>query len=260
MNSANIFPEYEQPPRDECAFCFIFESTQDSARGLFTGPSAVAHASVYAELYDVLLQRDPMKPGIWLEKTDHQNMTDTISRAIDDGMWPVMIGAGRQSTLSAIKALPENTSLMAFYGTAFRSEKEQEIFNSTDVFMAGTRALSTRCLTSSDISGTRDVMETGMAADSIESFVDMAGTGSVLVSIDLDVLAPSVLMNGRSIEPGGMKYDELTSLLRTVFERTEPAGVDITGTKDIVQDTPAALLAVELLIHIAAMAQGIKEK
>ena len=53
-------------------------------------------------------------------------------------------------------------------------------------------------------------------------------SGEVYVSIDLDVMDPSVMSAVGTPEPGGMSWDEVIGLLRRVAEQRRIVGFDIT--------------------------------
>ena len=60
---------------------------------------------------------------------------------------------------------------------------------------------------------------------------------NIFLSIDVDVLDPSIIRNTAALEPGGMNYLQLLSLLRVIFKEKNVIGADLveftpTGTED----------------------------
>lgn len=60
---------------------------------------------------------------------------------------------------------------------------------------------------------------------------------NIFISIDVDVLDPSVIRNTAALEPGGMNYLQLLSLLKVIFKEKNVIGADIveftpTGNED----------------------------
>jgi len=60
---------------------------------------------------------------------------------------------------------------------------------------------------------------------------------NIFLSIDVDVFDPSIIRNTAALEPGGMNYNQLLSLLRVIFKEKNVIGADIveftpTGSED----------------------------
>jgi len=60
---------------------------------------------------------------------------------------------------------------------------------------------------------------------------------NIFISIDVDVLDPSIIRNTAALEPGGINYNQLLSLLRVIFREKNVIGADIveftpTGKED----------------------------
>ena len=66
----------------------------------------------------------------------------------------------------------------------------------------------------------------GMAIESIDSIIDSLSS-NVYISIDLDVLDPSIMSAVGTPEPGGMGWWEILHLLRSVSEQKNIVGFDV---------------------------------
>ena len=79
-------------------------------------------------------------------------------------------------------------------------------------------------------------------------------SGDVYISIDLDVLDPSIMSAVGTPEPGGMTWYQLTSLLRAVAEQKRIVGFDVTELSPGEGPTSCAYTAAKLVSKMVAYA------
>ena len=78
----------------------------------------------------------------------------------------------------------------------------------------------------------------------------------VYISVDLDVLDPSVMAAVGTPEPGGMSWSELTELLRAVAREREVVGFDLTELSPGEGPEAAAYTAAKLGYKLIGYATG----
>lgn len=76
----------------------------------------------------------------------------------------------------------------------------------------------------------------------------------VHVSIDLDVLDPSIMSAVGTPEPGGMDWHQITSLLRAVAEARRIVGFDVTELSPSLGPTACGYIAAKLVFKLLAYA------
>jgi agmatinase len=83
---------------------------------------------------------------------------------------------------------------------------------------------------------------------------------SVYVSVDLDVFDPSIMAAVGTPEPGGMTWDQVISLLRTVAEARNIVGFDVCelspGEGPLACSYTAAKLVYKLAAYAALLGHG----
>ncbi len=198
------------------------------------GPWAVAHASRYAEFYDIGLGREPLE-RVWIEAARPKRIAATVKKALGERLFPIVVAADRRAVKACVDALRPGAPLIAFWGTLDRDEGEQELLASRRSLFAGAR-----------------IAPIGAVRTSGRLAIRSGGH----LSLDLDVLAPCVLRHNRSIEPGGLSWDSLCGLLDEVFAGHRPGSASLVGCRGIPMDSPAALLACQVLFRLAAAAGG----
>ena len=90
--------------------------------------------------------------------------------------------------------------------------------------------------------------------DELSSHVLEPLTDDVYISIDLDVLDPSLMSAVGTPEPGGMRWEELTGLLRTVASERRIVGFDITELSPLEGPEACAYIAAKLTYKLIGYA------
>ena len=84
--------------------------------------------------------------------------------------------------------------------------------------------------------------------------VAASGNGDVYVSVDLDVLDPSMMAAVGTPEPGGMGWEQLTGLLRRVAESRRIVGFDVCELAPREGPTACTYTAAKLVYKLIAYA------
>ena len=224
-------------------------------KGADAGPQAIIDASMNLELFDDELQAETYKMGIYTNpplKLDPtmspekviNKVKDAVSEAMEANKFPVLLGGEHSVTVGAVKAakkVANNISVLHLdahydlrdeymdskYNHACVARRLQEICPIVEV---GVRGLSKE---------EKDFLDTSPANVNIMSVYDILEThdwkkqvaktlsDNVYITMDLDVLDPSIMPSVGTPEPGGLGWYEFLDLLKTVTRDKKVIGFDV---------------------------------
>jgi agmatinase len=247
-------------PPDEAAFeaaRFVvlsvpFDGTTSYRSGARYGPAAIIAASSQLEDYDVELRQDISELGIHTapalvpdlnsQKSLVWQVKSLVDWVVSSEKIPVLLGGDHSVTLGAVWALQQPlVDVSVLYLDAHGDLRDE--YMGTRLGHASTARRLTECCRVVPV-GVRSlcVEEHAFitAADLpvhywppdvpfdryVDSVVDDLGE-DVYVSVDLDVLDPSIMSAVGAPEPGGMQWENITTLLRQVGSRRRIVGFDI---------------------------------
>jgi agmatinase len=228
------------------------EVTASYMRGTGRGPAALIRASHQVEFYDDELRAETFRSGIATLppmrftgkslKTCVNLIEKEAALVLDAGKKPFLIGGEHTVSVGAIRACHQNhpglTVLHLDAHTDLRDSYEGSPFNHACVMARvaefcpfvsiGIRSLSageaeqieSRRLHVFDIHHMRS--DAGWADKTIALLGD-----TVYVTVDLDVLDPSVMPAVGTPEPGGMAWRECLDFLKRVFSEKNVVGADL---------------------------------
>jgi agmatinase len=234
-----------------------YEHTTTYRAGCRHGPSSIIEASANMELYDEELRCKPCETGIHTSipldvVDDPEEMIDRIDAVatayLKRGKFVTVLGGEHSVTLGLVRALSRihsNMSVLFLDAHAdFRESYHGNKLNHACVgrrisklcrlVQAGQRSLSAeeaRALKRNKISTFwasefRKVRGTGAQKELFERLVEQLAD-TVYISIDVDVLDPSIMPAVGTPEPGGLLWDEMLGLLRMVCENRTIVGCDL---------------------------------
>lgn len=227
-----------------------YDGTSTWIKGADRGPEALLDASYNLEFYDIETESEVYKQGIAtldpvVESSSPEAMSDEVERRVerilDDGKFPVLIGGEHSVSIGAFRAMalryPNISILQLDAHSDMRDEYEGSPCNhacvmarakelTPNITQVGIRSTAREEL--HNIDPERTFYAHRMAEDSgwIERVSSQLGE-EVYITIDLDVLDPSVLPSTGTPEPGGMSYREVISLLRRIIEEHRVVGLDV---------------------------------
>jgi len=238
------------------------------------GPAAIIKASGYMELYDIETDSEVYREGIFTApavraSTSEQMIRKVRSRVsgiIEDSKFAVVLGGEHSVSIGAIGAHAEKFSDMSVlhldahtdlrdsyegsrYSHACAMARVRELVDT--VISVGIRSMDSTelsCINRDRLFLARDIKSSPVW---IEEAVDRL-TGTVYVSVDLDVFDPSVIPSTGTPEPGGLDWYQVTDLLREVSFRREVVGFDVVElcpSKAKASDFLAAKLVYKLLSY-----------
>ena len=229
-----------------------YDGTVSYRKGARRGPAAIIEASRQLEDYDLELGRDPSELGIYTAdpiypgRAGPEAVVDEVQRAVSNWARPgVLVGVlGGEHTVAvgAVRAMSSRVDGLSVLFLDAHADMREEYQGSRYSHACTARRIAETCdlvqvgVRSAD-QGEWDWMrshEVPVVTWPPEAEVDVAAkvlshlSRAVYVSIDLDVLDTSVMAAVGTPEPGGMRWQELLSLLRSVAKEREIVGFDVT--------------------------------
>ena len=227
-----------------------YDATTTFVSGARRGPKAIIDASAEVELYDYQLDLEPARAGIATHGEvpvlvgDPASMVERIERCVEGvlagGKIPVVLGGEHTVSLGPLGALARSRefTLVCFDAHAdLRSEYQGSPYSHAcylrraselvDCCVLGVRSLSLDEARYAQKAGLRMFYAdrlTGRSADQVDlDFLPQ----NVYLSIDLDVLDPSIMPSTGTPQPGGLDWYEMIGLLERVVTGRNVLGFDV---------------------------------
>ena len=252
-----------------------YDLTSTYRSGSRKGPSAILDASFNMELYDEELQKETYLAGIHTlppvepHARGPAEMIDTVRKRIDyllsfDKI-PVILGGEHSISFGAVKAMkrryPEISVLQldahadmrdTYQGTPYsHASVGRRISGLCPLVQAGIRSMSKEevfFLSESDVK----TFPMGFIHENPEWEKEVCKnlSGDIYITVDLDVLDPSVMPSTGTPEPGGIYWNDLLRLIRKVSSRCKIRGFDIVELMPIPGMVAPDFLAAKLTYRI----------
>lgn len=252
-----------------------YDETSTWMRGSDKGPDAILNASPNLEFFDVETMSEAHLHGIFTdepvkEKSSPEKLTAAVYRKIssllNEGKFPVIIGGNHTVPIGAFRAYSEFyndlTILQLDAHADLRPEYEGSPLNHAcamarareyaPVVQVGIRSMSKDELPYLQ----RDRMFFAHELYADKSLYKKALekiSKNVYLTIDLDVLDPSLMPSTGTPEPGGPSYQELMLFLRDVIRNRNLVGFDVVelcpSELDKAPDFVAAKMIYQLLSY-----------
>jgi len=252
-NFAGISPPYSDWENSRVVVMPVpYDSTTDWRSGTRDGPRAIIDASQYLELYDLELEREIYQIGIHTlpemqpEMSSPENMTQRVymvaKELLGKNKMVLMLGGEHSLTLGMVKAYRERHEALSvlqldahadlrdsYLGTRFsHATVMRRVCELCPIVPVGIRSLSDEEHRFIEETGIKPVYAKGLplAGDSIEQIIASL-SNEVYITIDLDVLDPSIMAAVGTPEPGGLGWYEVLGLLREVTRSKRIVGFDL---------------------------------
>ena len=252
-----------------------FDKTSTWNKGSDKGPAAIIEASRYLELYDIETDTEVFKTGIFtapelrvstsallIKKTDVE-----VSRYLKDNKFVVTLGGEHSVSIGGIKAYAEHykdLSILHLDAHAdSRESYEGTSYNHACVIARAreyTKNIVSVGIRSMDSSERPNIDKKKMffAHDIHDSEIWIKDvvrrlTGSVYITIDLDVFDPGIMPSTGTPEPGGLGWYQVLKLLSSVSGSKRIVGFDVVElcpSNNKAPDFLAAKLIYTLLSYI----------
>lgn len=231
-----------------------YDSTTSYRSGARHGPSAIITASRQLEDYDLELDRDISEIGIHTaaeivpDASGPRAMIEVVERIVRalarPGRLVGLLGGEHSITVGAVTALvdsyPDVSVLYLdahadlrdeYMGTRWgHASVARRLYDVCPLVEVGVRSLSAderRFIRHNELPVLFWPPLNGDRVKLAETVVS-ALSSNVYVSIDLDVLDPSIMPAVGTPEPGGMSWEDVTGLLRAVARKRKIVGFDVT--------------------------------
>lgn len=226
-----------------------YDETSTWMKGADKGPDAVMEASVNLEFYDIETGSEAHLHGIHtlapvLVKESPGELVDAVYRKVsfllDENKFPVVVGGNHTVSIGSAKAFAEHYSDLSILQldahSDLRPEYEGSRFNHAcamarmreyaPIVQVGIRSMSKEEAPLADMERIFPAHLLYIDKSGYRKAVEML-SGDVYVTIDLDVLDPSLMPSTGTPEPGGPEYSELMNFLKEVAERKNIVGFDV---------------------------------
>ena len=252
-----------------------YDGTSTWMKGSNCGPRALLDASANLELYDIETDSEVFKHGIVtmdpvLCSDDPEEMVTAIYECagplLDDGKFIVGIGGEHSISVGLIRAVAEKfpgLSVLQFDAHAdTRNEYEGSQYNHACVMsrineicpfvQTGIRSMDSSELKVLKRERTFFAHEIIKGPD-VTHRILKALAQDVYLTIDLDVLDPSVMPSTGTPEPGGLDWYTLTGLIESVVKEKNVVGMDVTELLPNPANRAPDFLAAKLIYRVLSM-------
>lgn len=255
-----------------------YDETSTWMKGSDKGPDAIFEASPNLEFYDIETDTEVWKRGIFTaspvtEKRSPELLVKAVYEKalslLNDRKFPVFIGGNHTVSIGSVKAFAgyyQNLTVLQLDAHADLRQTYQgspynhacvmaRIRESVPVVQVGIRSMSAEELPYAD-------MNRIFPAHKLYSDRKLYGKAlgllseNVYITIDLDVLDPSIMPSTGTPEPGGPEYYQLMHFLREVALKRNVVGFDVVelcpSPPNKAADFVAAKIIYQLLSYIFA--------
>ena len=226
-----------------------YDGTSTWMKGADKGPAAICEASANMELYDIETDSEVYKKGIFTEnpiggEISTSGMIAAVHEAvqyyIEKDKFTVVIGGEHSVSIGSIKAhaerYPDLTVLQLDAHADLRDEYNGSKYNHACVMararelcpivQVGIRSMDSSEKERMDVSNVFFAEKIRTRADWIAKAVSKLSR-NVYVTVDLDVLDPSIMPSTGTPEPGGLSWYDVLELLKTAIEKKNVVGFDV---------------------------------
>jgi len=252
-----------------------YDGTSTWMKGADRGPQAIFDASAHMELYDIETDSEVFRRGIaTVPAVDCPSDPEAMVAAVYgraklmaiDRKFVVGIGGEHSVSVGLVRAaaesFPDLSVLQLDAHCDTRESYEGSRFNHACVMAR----IGDICpyvqvgIRSMDVSeSARLIRDRILFAHEIAAGVNIAPkvlkalTSHVYVTIDLDVLDPSVMPSTGTPEPGGIDWYTLLNLLRSVIAEKDVVGMDVTELLPDPNNKAPDFLAAKLVYRVLSM-------
>ena len=249
-----------------------YDATSTWIRGSAKGPQAILEASVNMELYDIETEGEVYRNGIYTDEmivaghspeTVISQVQGVVRNWLMQDKYVVTLGGEHSVAIGAVRAYhekyPEMSVLQLDAHADLRPEYQGSLYNHActmtrikeicPVTQAGIRSMDVQELKYMD----RDRMffqeRIHHQPDWMEKVIKTL-SGQVYLTLDLDVLDPSIMPATGTPEPGGMDWYTMLQLIRQVAEKKELVGFDVVELCPSEQNKAPDFLVAKLIYKI----------
>jgi len=260
-NFLGLCESYSSPGKSRFSIIPVpYEATSTYVRGSSRGPAAIIEASANIEIYDHELDIEPARQGVYTAPevepvpgdpaATMEAIEGAVSEALASGSLPVVLGGEHTVSVGAVRAIAARAGIKGapvpgedFFVVSFDAHADlRDSYDGTPLShacflrraleVARGMAIGVRSLSREE----RDFAAAGGVRVTYADEIHSAGAGAVdlgdipanvYISLDLDVLDPSIMPSTGTPEPGGLGWYDLIDLLKRVISGRRVLGFDV---------------------------------
>ncbi len=226
-----------------------YEATSTYVAGSRRGPRAIIEASAAVELYDHDLDMEPAREGVHTApevepvsgdpEATLARVEGAVKEAVASGAVPVVLGGEHTVSVGAIRAFASEEDLFVVSFDAHADLRDsyggrrfshacflRRILETRPAAAIGVRSLSREEHDFAVSEGLKMIYAERIRADAAGVDLDFIPR-NIYISLDLDVLDPSVMPSTGTPEPGGLGWYDLIHLLKRVISGRRVVGFDV---------------------------------
>lgn len=255
-----------------------FEGSNSMFKGSDKGPDAVIEASAFIDLYDIFSDTEAWRAGIHTAESIRERNAEKMIKAVRTNVtqvlkkkkFPVILGGEHTVAIGAFQAFADfykekDLTIVQFDAHAGirtilgASNLNHHCVMSHAIAVAPVVQVGIRSMCAQE----REIVEPGRIfyADNIFDggnktwMYDLLNklTKNVFITIDLDVLDPSLMPAVATPEPGGMEWQLLIDILKKINEKSILAGVCISGLTPIKYNKAPNYVAARLVSNLITL-------
>lgn len=279
-NFAAIPEEYSQRETSRVVILPVpYDSTVTASAGAREGPRAIIDASEDMELYDIGIGREPYLVGVHtlpeLEvlsgdaRAMIERVEEVVGEFIDDGKFVVTLGGEHTVASGAARAHANRYPGLTVLAFDAHADLRDSYLGSEYNHACTLRRILDVCpviqvgLRSAAVEEHAFIRERALPFYTVEAFRALANPAAeilaqlgpeVYITIDLDGFDPSIMSAVGTPEPGGLLWQEVTSLLAVVARERRIVGFDVTELAPHLGPTANAQTAAKLAYRLIGLA------
>ncbi|MDY6835698.1 MAG: agmatinase [Chloroflexota bacterium] len=260
-----------------------YDSTVEWHSGTREGPRSIINASQYLELYDIEMDREFHSIGIHtLPEVEPimdspEQMVDRVhhivTNLLESNKFIVMIGGEHSLTVGMVRAIAKQFQDICvlqldahadlrdeYLGTKYSHAcTMRRVVELCPITQVGIRSLSLEEHDFLSQYGKEPYYADGLVLDAgfWDSLLNSLSS-TVYISIDIDVLDPSIMPAVGTPEPGGLGWYQLLSILRKVTSQKRVVGIDLVELCPNQGPSSCAYLAAKLVYKLIGYAASNK--
>lgn len=252
-----------------------YEATTSYGKGTKNGPSAIIDASTYLEIYDEELQQETINAGIFTlqplslnklpPKTAYSKISEYASKHLSSNNTNrIAISLGGEHSISAglvkgysqgnpnlsVLHLDAHADFRNFYKGSIHSHAcaARRISDICPIVSCGVRSLSSE--EANFIKEThQNVFAEKSALNNVDKILNLL-SDSVYISLDVDILDPSIMPSTGTPEPNGWQWNEICSFLHKIILNKNVIGLDVVEHSPIKELKAPDYTAAKLIYRI----------
>ncbi len=225
-----------------------FEKTTSYGKGTKNGPSAILAASQIIEDYDIELGCEIYKKvgihtmaPVRFSKDPHKDMYSAVKKVLSAGKIPVILGGEHSISYGPVKAAKEkykDLSVLQFdahsdlrdsyhggkHSHACIMRRVREMCSAVQVGIRSQDKEEADYIKSCKIANTIYFAHNFSSSKNKEIINRLSK--NVYLTVDVDVFDPSIIPSTGTPEPGGLNWDQVTSLIKLLADKKNVVGVD----------------------------------